>query len=281
MKNTQEAHDTFRGSAEISKWIRAAAPLAELCAAALALHAIYLIDSTLAAWRPITAFLLLVTAASARAYGAKVERFAEECRRVSARAFAIGSDIPIGQCSAFRSDAPMFARYLAQRLPASTLESYYEPTCGVGPDRLREVYAHSAFFTWRLLRTSAIVHGIGSLLLVLSTVLLMYALVTSDLPRPVRLRALDALFSVALGVAALRLVGASIRCAFSARGTRLIADALIGHPLPGGQLLDHLTRCYDFERMGAPQAPTILYKTMRARLSNDWNHRRGALANRN
>lgn len=277
MSDTQEVHDLFRGAGEVGKWLRLAAFTGEIAAAAIALHAILTESSNIAPVRPLLAFGLAFGTWALREYATHIDRFAERCRRSSIRAYACGQSISPGRCSSLKSAAPIGAISLAKRLPAKTLENYYEPTMPVGEARLRELYAHSSFYTWRLLRTTAWIYGVGASAVFVSALVALYQLAASDSPPLPRQLALEALFSVVLAVLGLRGLSLMVASSFGASGAKKVAEALTAQPLPTGHRLLELADVYDFERAGAPSPPTIVYKVSRERLQRDWMHRRREL----
>jgi hypothetical protein len=152
---TQEVHDLFRGAAEVGKLARTVALGAEVVAVAIALHGIFSENSSIAAWRPFVAFVLAVGSWGLREYASRASNFSEECRRSSIRAYAAGISIPGSRCSSFRLNAPWLAPWMARQLPSGALDDYYEPQHPPGDARLREIYAHSSFYTWQNLRRLA------------------------------------------------------------------------------------------------------------------------------
>ena len=278
MDDTQEVHDLFRGAAEVSKCVSSLALVGELIAAAIALHGIFFQDTPISLWRPILAFGLAFLTWMLRQYATHVDGFSERCRRLSLRAFARGAVISPSRCSSLRSDAPFFAARIGRNLPANTLNDYYEPSTEVGEGRLRELYGHSSFYTWRLLRASAGLYALGSGLLFAVALFSLYQLAASDITTLPRKQALDALFSVVLTILGLRGLSVVVMSALGASDARRIADALIADQLPTGTQLDELTEAYDFERTRAPSAPTWVYQLFRQRLAEDWAHRRRALS---
>lgn len=278
MSTTQEVHVLFRGSAELAKYLRLGALGCELVAALIAIDELFLGFFGVILWRPVLALTLVAVAVFLREYSKEAERFAELCRSTSVRAFAKGAEVPFGQCSALRSDAPPFAAKLARRLVSTSLDNYYQPTVPPGTDRLRELYAHSAFYTWRLLRVTGWLYAALSLLVVGGAILFLYRLAAGEAmvaPRPV---VLDTLLTVVIGVLGIRASVFSIGCFRSAGMARKVADALIEAPLPVERCLEELTYRYDFERNGGPAPPTAIYIILRGVLERDWIHRRRALS---
>lgn len=230
-------------------------------------------------WRPIVAFMFIGAAVGIREYGARIGRFAEECRRASVRAFACGRAIPPGRASSLRAIAPILAERIAARLPAADLGAYYNgPANDPGEERLREMYANSSFHTWRLMRVATWIYGSLSLLILLFTLVVMFHLASVEAPSVPRDQVLDALFTLVLAVLGLRGAARTIALAFGASGSRAVADALIAAPLPSGSDLIELTDRYDFERIGSPGPPSWLYCIKRKALAVEWAKRRRALS---
>jgi len=272
----QEIHDLFRGSAELSKHVRFLALVVECIAAGIALHAI-LADGSAILFRPLAVVLFAAIALALRGYAGNVDRFSEECRRTSVRAFATGSRIPANLCAFLRSDAPSRVGVLVKRLPAATLDEYYEPKAPPGESRLRELYAHSSFYTWRLLRAASRVYAASAAVIFMATFVIVYWLAGTDSPTVPRGRVLDALCSVVLVVFLLRAISSTFATCSAAEQARRASDALITSPLPSGESLVSLIDRYDFARMGVPGPPTMLYRIKRKELGAEWEQRRLAL----
>ncbi len=278
MNDTQEVHNLFRGTAEVAKWIRQAALIFEIAAAAIAVQGVAQAVGV-SAWRPILAFMFVAASVGIREYATKIDRFGEECRLASAFAFACGKAIPPGRASSLRGLAPIFAARLAARLPAADLDAYYDgPSSDPGEGRLREMYANSSFHTWRLMRAAAWLYGSVSFLILLLTLVVMFDLASVDAASVPRDQVLDALFTLVLAVLALRVVAQTVALAFGASGSRAVADALVKAPLPAGSDLLELTDRYNFERIGSPAPPSWLYRIMRAALAEEWAKRRRSLS---
>jgi hypothetical protein len=276
MTEVEEVHTLFRGSAETAKRFRIIGGACELLAAVVALRGIA-DDSVVASWQPLAAFLLLAAAVFFRMRADVAGAFAERCRRTSVRAFAENRQVPAGLCTTLRSDAPWCARRAAKRLPATTLRDYYEPSQPSGEQLLRELYAHSSFYTWRLTVTAAWVLGSLTIVVALATVATLYTVATSDAALLTRSAAVDVLFSVVLGAIALRLFEVTVSTFKASSAARETANSLVDVPLAAGEGLHALVNEYDIERASAPAPSTMLYRINRRSLERDWNDRRKAL----
>lgn len=270
MSNREQVHALFRGSAEIGKKLRTFALLCELAAGVLAAYGVFAQGGSWAAWEPLVAFGLVAAALFVRAFAVHLERFAESCRWESIRAYAAGTDIEFARLSSLRSDALVWAERIASRLPASSMDDYYEPECPEGEARLREIYASSAFHTWHLLRNWAWIIGLVGVVLLVGTFVIVYGLATNPLPTETTADVLDALCSIVLAVLSLRALETAFSAWNAASSTRKIADALVSKPVTSGKALDGLVRDYDFERTGCAPIPTWLYKWRRDELSREW-----------
>jgi hypothetical protein len=142
---------------------------------------------------------------------------------------------------------------------------------------LRELYAFSAFYTSRLLRATKWLYAFASVALLVSSATVMVVLLTSEVEASRRETILEVLFPVVLGIIALRCIEAFVACWGSETSTKRIADALVDDPPPRDEKLVRLVQEYDFERVGAPALPTLLYRVCRRALDSEWLHRRGAL----
>ena len=278
MSNREQVHSLFRGSAELGKKLQAIGLDLEILAAIFAVSGVFVQGSNWSAWQPLIAFTLLGLALVARLFAVRFEKFAETCRRESARAYAEGKEIGYARLSSLKSDAPALAIQLAGRLPASTMDDYYEAECPEGEARLREIYANSASHTWRLLRLWAWIVGSLGFAAFFMTFGVVYGLATHQQPADNTALLLDALCSIVLTVLSLRAIEVAVGAWTSATATRRIADSLVDGPLLRGDLLEELVRNYDFERTCSPSIPTWLYKWRRPGLADDWRSCKRALS---
>lgn len=278
MSDIEEVHNLFRGASEIGKQLRIFSFMIDLIAGGIASYVIFTKGGNLGAWQPLLAFILVASSMGIRALANHVARFAEICRRESIRAFAYDKSIGPARLSMIRSDAPYLAAKLAKRLPTPSILDYYDVTLPPGESRLRELYANSAFHTWRLLRSWGWVIGTVGCMLFLITFSVIYGLATQPLSAEATSLVLSALCSIVLAIISLRSIDAAISATKSALGTRKIADTLILQPLPTGESLNNLTKAYDFERTGTPSIPTWWYKYHRDCLGKEWDIRRKAFA---
>lgn len=276
-RDLEEMHQLFRAASEIGKRFRMTALGFEVLAMVVALHG--LVDLGVAnAWRPLIAFAATVAGLVLRELASSRDRFAERCRQLSVRKFAMGGDVSAARASQLRLQGPSSATQAATKLPAANLNEYYEPTQPPGDARLRELYAHSSFYTWRLLRLSAILHSVVAGALLLVTILALYFLATTTTAVPGKDVVVDAVFTVVLGVLALRIVVEAVGHAKGAAEAHRIADALVAAPLPSEDVLVGLADDYDSERGSTSPAPTSVYRLWRDSLSIEWARRREALA---
>lgn len=277
MTQTQMVHTYFRGSAEISKRCRGLAFVLEVLAAVAVLRGPWM--SATERWVPFFALLLLVGASILRVMGDRYKAFADYCRQISVRAFSFGHDVPVAISSNIRSDAPAGSLKAASKLPAYTLEEYYEPQATIGEDRLRELYAYGSFYSFRLMRICKYLYGTSAAVILIGAVTVLYSL--ADGPgAPNQELLLDALFSVVLGVVGLRIFGQALEFASASAAIRRVADSLIAPVLPTGDALGDLAFEYEIQTALAPPIPTLAYRATRKDLDAAWRHRRGALGRR-
>jgi hypothetical protein len=275
MKEAQQVHSHFRGAGEVGKRCRIIASIAEIAAAVVVIRGFF--TGSLQTWLPLVSFGLLVISAIFRMAADRYKDYSDGCRRISLRSFALGRDIEIRESSNLRSEAPPFALRCAAKLPASSLEKYYEPSSPPGEDRLRELYAYSSFYTSQLAKTSRNLYFSGSILILAAALIVLYLLATSATEEGREL-VLDALFSVVLSVIGLRTMEQALKFASLEKNTKRLADALIAQPLPVADVLSDLTFEYDAAVSSAPPIPTTLYRLRREELDGAWRHRRGALS---
>ena len=275
LPRAENVHSIFRGSIEAVKYCRLMAFLLDTTAAGITIYG--LTTSSPPGWRPFAVLILALAGVSLRRFSDHGRSHAQWCRRKSIRALAFGRDIDPGTESTARSDALPFSQWLGGFLPAKNLVDYYEPTLPVGDARLRELYAHSAFYTWRLQRMYASVSWFFVFSLLCVTVAVFYGLVLDNPPPNVRDIVLEALCSTLFILFGIRSFEAAIVSTCSANESRKIADALVEKPLPDDQRLMDLADEYDHQRNGGIDAPTALYRAARDRLQREWSLRKDAL----
>lgn len=278
MNDVQRVHSLFRGSSELSKRTAQVAAGGEVVATIIAVQGIWhATSSELGIWRPLLAFGLLVVAALLRGVSDRCNQFGQKCRRLSLHAFAFGTVLHPATVSGVVADAPFLAVAAGRKLPAQTLDLYYEPTCEIGEPRFRELVAHSAYFSWRLMRTCTSTYGLMAAALIVPTCCLIYGLAALTTTEINRGAVLDGLFSIVLGAVGLRLMALCFSSATSAGKLHEIADELVRNPLPEGEALRWLVEEYDIDRSCGPAAPTGLYRLYRTELAKEWSLRRRAL----
>lgn len=272
MSNTAKVHLWFRGASEVTKSLRRGSLLCELGAAGVSLWAILGKPPDSAAGLPLAILGIAFVGTFLRAYSGAANGFAQRCRRISLRAFCTGEEVDTLTVSILDDEAPPFVERLAAKLPAKSLEEYYEPTTAPGEARQRELYAHSAFYTWRLLR----VQGWGifafSLLALISCGVLIYHLAAEPTAQGDRKAILEAVCTVVLLVVTMKGFEASWDCYQTVTAVRAIENRLLEKP-KGGVLKD-LIDSYDLERAAGPNPMTIIYTLWRNRLASKWTERR-------
>lgn len=152
-----------------------------------------------------------------------------------------------------------------------SLSDWYLPTTPAGHLRLREIYAHSAHYTYRIFATLAIISGIGCLALLAASfgVLLAFAAAgNSASPPSGRLHVLDILVSIVFTTITLRLAILfleSLRTCMFAKHFR--DKVLIATP---SAAVDLLCLQYDFHRLLSPTSSGRIYSWMRRGIAREW-----------
>lgn len=270
MRTEERVHALFRGAAEIAKTWRTGSLVLEALALGLSLWVIFSTGPALSLWQPLGGFILVGLSEVGRHRAAEASRFAERCRRFSARSYALARPLSAGTLAALLEDAPIGAERAAKRLPSPSLDAYYTPTEQPGPGRVREIYCHSAFYTGRLLKRLGVLQLILSALLVVGTITVMYSLALSSASPTSKLPVLEALTTIVLAVLGLRTLSAALAARAAGIEASGVASALLAHPRPSGLNLERLVDDYDFIRAGGGDVPTWLYKRMRTKISRDW-----------
>jgi hypothetical protein len=269
----EKVHARFRGSSELSKLMRLAALLVDVVAATFACLGIF--GTLKSPWVPLSLLVLAVVAALLRGLADAIRSFAQRCRRSSLRALCFDVDIDRVTESNTAVDAPLGTAWLANRTPPHSLAEYYEPTCPPGENRLRELYAHSAFYTWRLLRAYARIAAFWAAIVFAVSFVVIYGLATTTVTPASRDAVLEALCTVILVILCVRAFETATAAKASSNEARSIEEALLKKPI--GQQLVEIVDAYDIERAAGPDVPTTLYRVMRNRLQTQWHERRLAI----
>lgn len=273
--NVQSVHQLFRGSAEVTKIIRQFALCLELVAAMIAASSTMNDGALWGGWASLVILILMSASTVLRIWSRSTQGFSERCRRVSARAFALGEKVGAAVFSSLVSDAPLFAESTASKLPASSLIDYYEPTKPEGQARLREIWAHSAFYSWRLQRrTGWALIGVGVLVAIVGAAVI-YGLAVQPREASISGRILDVVCSLVFVVLAAKALDSGAAGIAAGREARAVADGLLETSDPGR--LDELVAEYDIERASGPSVPTLIYRLSRDELQRQWHERRKAL----
>lgn len=271
----QTIHTMFRGSAEATKHIRQLALVLELAAAGIAAYGVLSGDALWGGWTSLFLLMLMLAATGLRIWSRGTQSYSERCRRVSAHAFAHGRDVGAAVQSGLMADAPMLTQHLTKKLPAGTLKAYYEPTKPPGVARLQEMYAHSSFYSWRLLRwTGALFIGSSMLLFIIGATII-YGLAVDPPSATIAGRVLDVVCSLVFVTLSAKALDAGIAALVGAHDSRGVADKLI--TTADSEHITELTSLYDMDRNSGPLASTRLYCLFRNSLQKEWNLRRVAL----
>lgn len=217
--------------------------------------------------------LLMAVATLLHIWSGQTHGFSERCRRVSARGYAIGRELGASQHSELLAHAPPFTA--APKLPAATIDEYYEPTKPQGPPRLREIYAHSSFYSWRLLRREARLLLVLGLVLAIVGGVVVYGLALSSSPDLPVARILDIVCTLVLTVLAAKALMAAAAAHIAARGAKTVADGLLH--TKNQELVEELIETYNVDRASGPSISTLNYKRARSALQAEWHQRREAL----
>jgi hypothetical protein len=173
------------------------------------------------------------------------------------------------------ADAPVFAEACAKRLPAATLEDYYEPTKPIGTPMLQEIYAHSSFYSWRLLRSTGVLFLVSGTLIAIFGAVGIYGLAVAPPSASTAGRLLDVVCSLVFVTLAAKAIDSGIAALVGASSSRKVADELIA--TADAERIAELTSLYDMDRDSGPLVPTLIYSWSRDSLQKEWHARRAAL----
>lgn len=267
-------HQFFRGSSEIVKLAQAIALTLEALTISIATYYAFNSQTPWSDKSPLLMLFLLAIAINLRFYAQNTYNYSQRCKRISAKSFAYNKDINPKEVSNIRENAPLFTKRFAEKLPANTLKDYYEPTKPHGAQLLREIYAHSSFYSWRLL------NKLGILLLTIAVGIASIALITLynlavSPPAETTAIILESLCtfiffgffqkSFYFGLSALQ----------SSRTAHEIADTLCEKI--NVETINNLAFDYDIMMSNAPSIPTFIYRYSRPSLQKSWHERRKSL----
>lgn len=273
--NAEEVHRLFGAASLLARRFHFYAIAIEFLVAVLA--AVSLVEATeKAAWFPLGMLLLAIMASLFRVYSRRARAFASGARWAAVGALSSGVDIGPRVLAWFRNERLLFADRLNRSVKANTLSEYYAPSCPAGDQRRRELCAHSAFFTWRLMRTySVLVWTLLAVAAVGSLTLLYRFSIDTNADQSLRLWLLQTLCAVVLIHFGLRALELALSAASSWRATRAIYEDLLGSAPPGPSDLIEVTTKYEKERLTAPLIPQALYILGRENLAREWEDQVG------
>jgi len=269
--HTLTVHQAFQGASHFSKLLRQGALLLEILAGFIASWGTFSTEVLWGGWASPVMLLLLCSAGGLRMWARSTQSFAEKCRRVSIRYFSLGGDVPVSAVSGIVADFPPLWKKFADKHPTGTLDEYYEPTKNLGLGRLRELNAHSSFYTWRLLRfdgwlllgTTLITACIGS------AIIYAVALPNTDVSHSGKV--LEVTCSLVFVLLMIKALDGSITSFLAASRTRKIADKLIEPHRLEIESLEEQVAQYDIERACGPVVSSLGYKAMREGLQKEWH----------
>lgn len=278
--NAEAVHKLFLGTNEIFKTFRCLAFLAEVLAIVIAMVAIFLPSSEWRIWNPAAAFVLALVSGVLRERAEFWKQHAQEFRRISLRSLVKQEDISNASAAMYQELVGLVAKTLVRMLPSTTLEQYYCAEMEPGVNRLRELYCHSAYFSYRLLSlfARAIWIAVGGVGFVCFAVLYKYLVVT-----PVS--GSDSLFLVEIICGTILVFGfvqlwlAATRAANSSKTCFSIATNLVltNQNTNRDSQISALAHSYDFERATGAHTPTIIYRLFRKVVANGWDEFRKGL----
>ena len=272
MDSTERVHLLFRGAAEVTKSLRRGALCCDSLTAGISLYAVLGKPPDSSAWLPLGILVVALVGMALRAYSSVANGFAQRCRRISIQAFCKGHAVDPVTVSFLDDDAPPFVEKATSHLRAKSMLEYYDPTTPAGPLRTAELYAHSAFFTWRLLRMQAWIAFTVAAAVTIACYVVTYHLAAASGTTTDRRAILEAISTIVLLTVAARGFEASWAAFTSCREIRSIEKEML--KTPWGEGLEDLVDSYDIERSAGPSTSGVLYQWRCDTLAADWNDRR-------
>jgi hypothetical protein len=262
-------HLLFRGAAEVTKSLRRGALCCDFLTAGISLYAVLGKPPDSAARLPFGILVVAVVGMLLRAYSSVANGFAQRCRRISIQAFCKGRTVNPVTVSFLDDDAPPLVEKATSHLRAKSISEYYDPTTPTGPLRTAELYAHSAFFTWRLLRMQAWVTFTVATVVTIACGVLTYHLAAISGTTTDRRAILEAISTIFLLTVAAKGFEASWAAFMSCREIRSIENEML--KTPRGEGLEDLVDSYDIERAAGPNTSGVLYHWCCDTLTAKWN----------
>lgn len=274
--NAERVHRTFLGATELVKKLRVMALMTEIASALIAGWRIIRPELDWPGWASMGLTSVIAIGIVLRIWSKSIGAFAERCRRIVIRAYGEGKDISFAMTTSLTSDAPILAEEQSKKLPTQTLQEYYESMIAPGNSRLRELYTHSAFYSWRLLRVCWRIYLAGAISFGTIGFLVIYGLAAASNQPSTSGRILDLVCSTIFVFLTAKAVIACVDSKQSSAECRRIQEALLTQTAdedPRGLMLD-----YDVERASGVTIPTTVYRKMRNRLQAEWHAIRQELA---
>lgn len=219
---------------------------------------------------PIVLLFLALTAMILKIILNRYRQKADSMRRISAYNYSFGLNTLPSVYTTFKREAPVFVNYFAKRVPTENLNEYYEPSFGPGPTRYREIYAHSAFFTWDLQKSYSNILIALFLILVTTAVSMFYINSTTNLPLQTRFLNASTICSVLIILFIFRCFEGLINAKNSADVSKMVSDKLLKNDLKPDEI-NSIIMEYEFERATGELVPTFFYKLFRNSLKTDWD----------
>ena len=272
LANAEEIHCCFLAFNERGKRLRGFALVGDILAVALSIPGLVTLAS-----RPILVLALAISGVLFRLRADRLAGNAQVWRRLSIRALAHGVDVDPATKSRTLADVPVSLRSGQRAARFKPLRTYYQPTLPPG-SRLREVYAHSAFYTYRLLAMESWIAITFSIIVLAGGFAYVYELALDTTTNTVtREHALDAICSTVLVVFALRALEVGVTARGFSADARVLCDELLSPSAVQSEIASDAAREYDLLRTQIPEVPTWLYSLTNARLADAWDRRREAL----
>ncbi len=265
---TQDLLDLSRGTEEIVKRQLAAATALDSVAGVLAVLCLLTRTPDLGLLYPGLILVVAAISATVRLRAQRVRMLVRRGRRAAMHAFALREAPEASIVRLLREDSPRDALAIGRTLPDRDVEAFWEPGGESGPGRLQKVYAHSAFVSWRLLRSYAFfLLAIGIAVFLAGIVgLWLLARTTSGVGVSLGWMA-DVVCSTVLVTFGVRVVKAGVESIEASSGIRSLYGAIMDQR--EGVAREAIV-AYDMERASGPWVPTWLYRMNRSRLRGDW-----------
>lgn len=269
LENANELHILFQACYRRIKHLRSIAFLLDLLSVlTVILNMWYSFSIT-----PLIVLIFSIVAYTLRLRSDFIRVTAEKCRRISVRSFAFSKDVPEKTVIGMLDETPNIWKLNKENF--KRLDEYYKVIKKPGKSRLHEMYAHSSFFSWYLLKFTSIIYAIVFVALLSLSILVFYFLAIDSINDKMSVSNLLGIFcSIILANYTIKCFDRALSTYISHSQIKNIQDQLLDEHVSD---VDSLTRNYDSLVEKSHYIPTFVHKYNNASRSTKWERLQKAL----